>query len=234
MTASAERFVGPDTFAALTGEPVHTSLWEEPGEVLHVRSGARGRRRRRRAGHRQRRSRKLAHGLADDLLTSTLLEATCPLVRRARDAHRDVGAPRHRAATCDPRGARRARSSARSSARSRRRRGDRPARRARGDRARPSSGASAAAGTSPGGGSSSPPGPTHEPIDPVRFLGNRSSGKMGVAVAAEASRAARDVTLVLGPGHASRRPGRARAARSRPPRRCATPSSRSSTRPTPS
>ena len=29
-------------------------------------------------------------------------------------------------------------------------------------------------------------GPTHEPIDPVRFIGNRSSGKMGVAIAAEA------------------------------------------------
>ena len=34
-------------------------------------------------------------------------------------------------------------------------------------------------------------GPTHEPIDPVRFLGNRSSGKMGVALAAEACLAAR-------------------------------------------
>ena len=29
-------------------------------------------------------------------------------------------------------------------------------------------------------------GPTHEPIDPVRFIGNRSTGKMGFAVAAEA------------------------------------------------
>ena len=37
MTESATRFVGPDTFAALTGRPVHASLWERPGEVLHVR-----------------------------------------------------------------------------------------------------------------------------------------------------------------------------------------------------
>src|SRR5437879_6779864 len=37
MTEAATRFVGPDTFAALTGNPVHTSLWEKPGEVLHVR-----------------------------------------------------------------------------------------------------------------------------------------------------------------------------------------------------
>ena len=33
----------------------------------------------------------------------------------------------------------------------------------------------------------SPPGPTREPLDPVRYLGNRSSGKMGFAVAAEAA-----------------------------------------------
>jgi phosphopantothenoylcysteine decarboxylase/phosphopantothenate--cysteine ligase len=43
-------------------------------------------------------------------------------------------------------------------------------------------------------------GPTHEPIDPVRFIGNRSSGTMGVAIAAEAARRGADVTLVLGPG----------------------------------
>jgi phosphopantothenoylcysteine decarboxylase/phosphopantothenate--cysteine ligase len=42
-------------------------------------------------------------------------------------------------------------------------------------------------------------GPTHEPIDPVRFLGNRSSGKMGFALAAEAARRGATVTLVAGP-----------------------------------
>jgi phosphopantothenoylcysteine decarboxylase/phosphopantothenate--cysteine ligase len=42
-------------------------------------------------------------------------------------------------------------------------------------------------------------GPTHEPIDPVRFLGNRSSGKMGYAMAAEAARRGAKVTLVSGP-----------------------------------
>ena len=42
-------------------------------------------------------------------------------------------------------------------------------------------------------------GPTHEPIDPVRFLGNRSSGKMGFALAAAAARRGADVTLVAGP-----------------------------------
>jgi phosphopantothenoylcysteine decarboxylase/phosphopantothenate--cysteine ligase len=42
-------------------------------------------------------------------------------------------------------------------------------------------------------------GPTHESIDPVRYLGNRSSGKMGFALAAEAARRGAIVTLVAGP-----------------------------------
>ncbi len=44
-------------------------------------------------------------------------------------------------------------------------------------------------------------GPTHEPIDPVRFIGNRSSGKMGIALAEEAARRGARVTLILGPTH---------------------------------
>ena len=42
-------------------------------------------------------------------------------------------------------------------------------------------------------------GPTHEPIDPVRYIANRSSGKQGHAIAAAAARAGADVTLVSGP-----------------------------------
>jgi phosphopantothenoylcysteine decarboxylase / phosphopantothenate---cysteine ligase len=42
-------------------------------------------------------------------------------------------------------------------------------------------------------------GPTHEPIDPVRFIGNRSSGKMGIALALEAANQGAKVDLVLGP-----------------------------------
>ncbi len=42
-------------------------------------------------------------------------------------------------------------------------------------------------------------GPTREPLDPVRFLSNRSSGKMGYAVAREAARRGADVVLVTGP-----------------------------------
>lgn len=42
-------------------------------------------------------------------------------------------------------------------------------------------------------------GPTHEPIDPVRYIANRSSGKQGFAIAAAAARAGAKVTLVAGP-----------------------------------
>lgn len=44
-------------------------------------------------------------------------------------------------------------------------------------------------------------GPTHEAIDPVRFIGNRSSGKMGFAMASAAADAGADVVLVAGPVH---------------------------------
>src|SRR6266571_5041349 len=79
MTAAATRFVGPDTFAALTRHPVHSGVFERTDEVLHVR-----------LAHEAdvvvvapataNVVAKLALGLADDLVTSTLLEARCPLV----------------------------------------------------------------------------------------------------------------------------------------------------------
>ncbi|HSS52871.1 MAG TPA: bifunctional phosphopantothenoylcysteine decarboxylase/phosphopantothenate--cysteine ligase CoaBC [Thermoanaerobaculia bacterium] len=50
-------------------------------------------------------------------------------------------------------------------------------------------------------------GPTHEPLDPVRFLGNRSSGKMGFALAAEAARRGARVVLVAGPVALASPPG---------------------------
>ena len=78
-TVAALRFVGEATWAALSGHPVSTEVWDDVHEVPHVRLGqeadlvlvvpatadllARA-----------------AHGLADDLLTSTLLTARCPMV----------------------------------------------------------------------------------------------------------------------------------------------------------
>ena len=42
-------------------------------------------------------------------------------------------------------------------------------------------------------------GPTHEPLDPVRFIGNHSTGKMGIAIAEKMALLGAEVTLVLGP-----------------------------------
>ena len=53
-------------------------------------------------------------------------------------------------------------------------------------------------------------GPTHEPIDPVRVIANRSSGKQGFAIAAAAAAAGARVTLVAGPVHLNTPPGVAR------------------------
>ncbi|HMU45724.1 MAG TPA: bifunctional phosphopantothenoylcysteine decarboxylase/phosphopantothenate--cysteine ligase CoaBC [Chitinophagaceae bacterium] len=46
-------------------------------------------------------------------------------------------------------------------------------------------------------------GPTYEPIDPVRFVGNHSSGKMGIAIATELDKRGADVTLIMGPSQLS-------------------------------
>ena len=78
-TTSALEFIGTATWAALSGHPVSTVVWDDVHEVPHVRIGqqadlvvvapatadliARA-----------------AHGLADDLLTSTLLTARCPVL----------------------------------------------------------------------------------------------------------------------------------------------------------
>lgn len=50
-------------------------------------------------------------------------------------------------------------------------------------------------------------GPTYEAIDPVRFIGNRSSGKMGFAIAAAAARRGAQVELIAGPVHLATPPG---------------------------
>ncbi len=73
LTESATRFIGADTFSGLTGREALTSLWQRPGEVLHVR-----------LAHETdlvviapctaNVLAKIAHGIADDLLTSTVLE----------------------------------------------------------------------------------------------------------------------------------------------------------------
>ena len=198
MTRSAERFVGPATFAALSDHRVYTDLFEEPGVVLHVR-----------LAHEADIAvvapatanviAKLAQGIADDLLTSTLLEASCPLVL-APAMH--TGMWEHPATQANVN-----------------------ALASRGARIVGPAHGSLAAGDEGTGRMTEPEGivqaiedvlssagdlagrrivvtagPTWEPIDPVRFVGNRSTGKMGFAVAAEAFERGAAVTLVVGPG----------------------------------
>src|SRR5947208_15020306 len=79
MTPAALRFVGADTFAALSRRPVHSDIFEQPESVLHVRL-AREAEAAVVAPATANVMARLALGLADDLLTSVLLEATCPLV----------------------------------------------------------------------------------------------------------------------------------------------------------
>lgn len=197
MTEAATRFIGPDTFSGLTGEPAHTSLWERPGEMVHVRLA-------READvavvvpATANVLAKLAHGHADDLVSATLLEATCPLVI-APAMHSGMWEHPATQANVDTL-------------------------RGRGVTfVGPATGALAHGDEGIGRleepehvvaavrGALAPQdlagrrllltsGPTHEPIDPVRFVGNRSTGKMGAALAAEALGRGASVTVVLGPG----------------------------------
>jgi phosphopantothenoylcysteine decarboxylase/phosphopantothenate--cysteine ligase len=196
LTPAATRFVGADTFAALTHNPVHQDLFDQPETVLHVR-----------LAHQADVAAvapatanvlaKLASGLADDLLTSTLLEATCPLVL-APAMHTGMWehpATRANLATLTGRGARIVGPDEGSLAA-----GDEGI----GRMASPETVVAAvAAAITPGDLQGArlvvTAGPTHEPIDPVRYLGNRSTGRMGFAIGAEAARRGADVTLVTGP-----------------------------------
>src|SRR4029450_6439687 len=78
-TPSALRFVGAATFEALSGNPVTTDVWDDVPEVAHVRIG----REAELVGGAPAPADLLARaatGRADDLLTATLLTATCPVV----------------------------------------------------------------------------------------------------------------------------------------------------------
>jgi phosphopantothenoylcysteine decarboxylase/phosphopantothenate--cysteine ligase len=198
MSEAATRFVGPDTFAAITGKPAHSGLWEEPGTVLHVR-----------LAHEVDIAvvapatanvlSKLTHGIADDLLTSILLESSVPLVV-APAMHTGMWehpATRENVETLDSRGVTFV--------------GPAFGELAAGDEgtgrmAEPDEIFGAIQALADGAQDLSgrrilvTAGPTHEPIDAVRYIGNRSSGRMGIAVAAEARARGAEVDLVLGPG----------------------------------
>jgi len=197
LTESAARFVSPLSFRSVTGRPVYTDLWSLDDHVRHVGLGetadlmlivpatantiA-----------------KLAAGMADNLLTVTALAARCPVILAPA---MDGGMWEHPATQANiqslqGRGVMLA--------------GPAAGRMASGlqgmgrmiepqellghtrlalSRGGPMTGRKVVVTT----------GPTREPIDPVRFLTNRSSGKQGVAVAQAALDAGADVTLIAGP-----------------------------------
>ncbi len=199
-TESALRFVGAATFEALSGEPVHTGVFDDVHEVPHVRIGqeadlvvvapatadllARA-----------------VTGRADDLLTATLLTARCPVLF-APAMHTEMWfhpATVENVATLRRRGA-----VVLEPASGRLTGADSGAGRlpeaeeittlaqlllARGD-ALPYDLAGVKVLVTAGG--------TREPIDPVRFIGNRSSGKQGYAMARVMAQRGADVTLIAG------------------------------------
>jgi phosphopantothenoylcysteine decarboxylase / phosphopantothenate---cysteine ligase len=207
LTVGARRFVGPATFEGLTGRRVRQDVWDDiPGET-HVALG--------RAADvalvypaTAHVLAKLAAGLADDLLTTTLLAATCPLVV-APAMHTEMWqhpATRHNVEVLRDRGVhvlgpddgplmsgdvgpgRVVAPEAAVAALSR--------------LVGPSDGhAGDLAGDLAGRTVVVTAGGTREPIDPVRYLGNRSSGRMGVAIAAAAARRGAAVHLVAAPTH---------------------------------
>ncbi len=199
-TRAALHFVGETTWAALSGRPVSTQVWDGVEQVRHVRIGqeadlvvvapatadliARA-----------------AHGLADDLLTNVLLTASCPVVL-APAMHTEMWehpATRANVATLRGRGVHVI---------------EPVAGRLTGTDSGPGrlpepaeihavcldvlrAGArGAGAGSLHGRRVVISAGGTREPLDPVRFLGNRSSGKQGYALADVAARRGAEVVLV--------------------------------------
>ncbi|MEU3355462.1 bifunctional phosphopantothenoylcysteine decarboxylase/phosphopantothenate--cysteine ligase CoaBC [Streptomyces sp. NPDC037389] len=198
-TASALNFVGEATWAALSGHPAGTEVWESVHEVPHVRIG-------------QRADlvvvapatadmlAKAAHGLADDLLTNTLLTARCPVVF-APAMHTEMWenpATQENVATLRRRGAIVIEPAVGRLTGVDTGKGRLPepgeifevCRRvlARGAEGMAADLAGRHVVVSAGG--------TREPLDPVRYLGNRSSGKQGYALARTAVARGARVTLV--------------------------------------
>ncbi|MEU6207672.1 bifunctional phosphopantothenoylcysteine decarboxylase/phosphopantothenate--cysteine ligase CoaBC [Micromonospora musae] len=197
-TASALRFVGAPTWAALSGQPVADDVWSDVHEVPHVRLG-KGADLVVVAPATADLLAKAAHGLADDLLTNTLLTARCPVVL-APAMHTEMWehpATVANVATLRARGVRVIEPAVGRLTGADTGKGRLPdpaeifevARRAL------ARGVDAAADLA-GRRVVVTAGGTREPLDPVRFLGNRSSGKQGYAFARAAVARGARVTLI--------------------------------------
>jgi phosphopantothenoylcysteine decarboxylase / phosphopantothenate---cysteine ligase len=197
-TRDALRFVGEPTWAALSGEPVTTEVWSGVQDVPHVRLGQ-GADLVFVAPATADLLAKAAHGIADDLLTNTLLTARCPVVF-APAMHTEMwehAATQANVATLRGRGCvviepASGRLTGADSGKGRLPDPDALFEAARRVLARGPGPAQDLAGrhvvVSAGG--------TRESIDPVRFIGNRSSGLQGYALARTALARGARVTLV--------------------------------------
>ncbi|WSS39753.1 bifunctional phosphopantothenoylcysteine decarboxylase/phosphopantothenate--cysteine ligase CoaBC [Streptomyces sp. NBC_01187] len=198
-TDSALHFVGAATWSALTGHPVSTEVWESVHDVPHVRIGQ-GADLVVVAPATADLLAKAAHGLADDLLTNTLLTARCPVVF-APAMHTEMWehpATRENVATLRRRGAlviepAVGRLTGVDTGKGRLPDPDEIFEFCRRVLAR---GAEGVRADLVGRHVAISAGGTREPLDPVRFLGNRSTGKQGYALARTAAARGARVTLV--------------------------------------
>ncbi|HLU14039.1 MAG TPA: bifunctional phosphopantothenoylcysteine decarboxylase/phosphopantothenate--cysteine ligase CoaBC [Arenimonas sp.] len=198
MTGSAQHFVGAATFQALSGHPVRSSLWDEAAEAAmgHIEL-ARWANRVLIAPASANTISRLAQGRADDLLSTLCLATEAPLL---------VAPAMNRVMWANP--------ATQANVATLQSRGVTVLGPGRGDQACGEVGdgrmleplelvAALEASLLPprltGRRLLVSAGPTYEDIDPVRFVGNRSSGKMGFAVAAAAAAMGAEVTLVAGP-----------------------------------
>jgi phosphopantothenoylcysteine decarboxylase/phosphopantothenate--cysteine ligase len=204
MTEAATRFVAPLTFQALTGRPVYADLWAAPGEGLPTHIAHVG------LAHAAdllviapataNTMAKLAQGVADNLLTTLALAASCPVLAAPA---MDAGMWTHPATQAN--------------VATLRERGVHFAGPARGRMASGLEGEGRMVepdeilghvrrvlgrnGPLAGRRVVVTAGPTREPLDPVRFLSNPSSGRQGFALAQAALDRGAAVTLITGPTH---------------------------------
>ncbi len=198
MTENACEFVGPATFRALTHEPVAVGLFDEPGDPIHHVSLAQECDAFVIAPCTANVLAKMAHGIADDLLTTTALATTAPLVvAPAMNVHMyENAATQENLGVLAARGVRIVEAGEGYLAC-----GDVGKGRLAdvGDIVEEALAAAGARRDLAGLSVMVTAGPTREPIDSVRFLSNYSSGKMGFALARAAARRGAQVALVTGP-----------------------------------
>ena len=199
LTASAAEFVRPVTFEALTGRPVRTSLWT-PGQALDHIALARSPDLVVLAPATANLLARAAAGIADDLLTALLLARQGPVLAAPamNDAMYAHPATQANLRTLADRGWTFIGPQAGPLAEGP---SDRPGRMAEPEEIQAAVERMLKQPASPLRGKRVvvTAGPTREPLDPIRVVSNRSSGRMGYALAAEAYARGADVTLISGP-----------------------------------